>query len=69
MSKTMKYILGIVTGIVGTIALFCLAIAIGCAVNGVTFGQQICQWFGSCAPLIEEGAEQVVQTVTQVPLA
>lgn len=63
MSETMKYILGILTGIVGTIALFCLAIAIGCAVNGVTFGQQICQWFGSCAPLIEEGAE----VVSQVP--
>ena len=69
MSETARYILGIVTGIVGTIALFCLAIAIGCAVNGVTFGQQICQWFGSCAPLIEEGAEAVVDKVTQVPLA
>ena len=69
MSETMKYILGILTGIVGTIALFCLAIAIGCAVNGVTFGQQICQWFGSCAPLIEEGAEVVIDKVTQVPLA
>ena len=69
MSETTRYILGILTGIVGTIALFCLAIAIGCAVNGVTFGQQICQWFGSCAPLIEESAEQVVEAVSQVPLA
>ena len=69
MSDTTRYILGILTGIVGTIALFCLAIAIGCAVNGVTFGQQICQWFGSCAPIIQEGAEPVVETVSQVPLA
>ena len=69
MSETTRYILGILTGIVGTIALFCLAIAIGCAVNGVTFGQQICQWFGSCAPIIQEGAEQVVETDSQVPLA
>ena len=69
MSDTTRYILGILTGIVGTIALFCLAIAIGCAVNGVTFGQQICQWFGGCAPIIQEGAEQVVETVSQVSLA
>ena len=69
MSDTTRYILGILTGIVGTIALFCLAIAIGCAVNGVTFGQQICQWFGSCAPMIQEGAEQVVEAIEQVPLA
>lgn len=68
MSETTRYILGIVAGIVGTIVLFCLAIAIGCAVNGVTFGQQICGWFGSCAPLIEEGAEQVVDTIVTTPL-
>ena len=30
MSETTRYILGILTGIVGTIALFCLVIAIGC---------------------------------------
>ena len=69
MSETTKYILGILTGIVGTIALFCLAVAIGCSINGVTFGQQICQWFGNYAPLIEEGVEQVVEAVNQVPLA
>ena len=69
MSDTTRYILGILTGIVCTIAIFCLVVAIGCAVNGVTFGQQICQWFGSCAPIIQEGAEQVVETVSQVPLA
>lgn len=69
MSEITRYILGIITGVVATIALFCLAIAIGCAVNGVTFGQQICGWFGSCAPLIEEGAETIVDKVTQVPLA
>ena len=33
MSETTRYILGIVTGIVGTIALFCLAIAIGCVLH------------------------------------
>lgn len=69
MSETTRYILGIITGVVATIALFCLAIAIGCAVNGVTFGQQICEWFGGCTPTIKDTAKEVVDTVSQVPLA
>ena len=69
MSETTRYILGIITGVVATIALFCLAIAIGCAVNGVTFGQQICEWFGGCTLVIQDTAKEVVDTVSQVPLA
>ena len=68
MSDTARYILGILTGVLATAAIYCLIITIGCAINGLTFGQQICQWMGDCAPLLEESVEQVVETVAQTPL-
>ena len=39
-----------------TIVLFSLIVAIGCAVNGLTFGEQICSWFGKNAETIEQVA-------------
>ena len=59
-----KLILGIIIGIISAVAIFCVAVGIGCAVNGLTFGQQICEWFGTSAPVIEEAVEQVAETVT-----
>jgi len=49
MSGKTGLIIGIVAGVIGAIALFCLIISIGCAINGLTFGEQICEWFGSNA--------------------
>lgn len=64
-----KLILGIVLGVIGAVALFCTAVGIGCAVNGLTFGEQIVEWFGNSAPVIEDVVEQVTETVTETPIA
>lgn len=64
-----KLILGIILGLIGAVAIFCITVGIGCAVNGLTFGEQICEWFGSNAPAIEEAVEQVAETVTETPIA
>lgn len=55
-NSKLKLFLGILIGIVSAAAIFCVAVGIGCAVNGVTFGQQIVNWFGG-------SAEEVVETV------
>lgn len=64
-----KLILGIILGVLGAVAIFCTVVGIGCAVNGLTFGEQICEWFGSNAPVIEDVVEQVAGTVTETPIA
>ena len=51
MSENFKLVLGIIIGLICAVAVFCLAVAIGCAVNGLTFGDQICQWFGTSATI------------------
>ena len=64
MNEKLKAILWILVGVVGTIAIFSLIIAIGCAVNGLTFGQQITSWFGSAMPAVEN-TTQAVGTVAE----
>lgn len=57
MNEKLKAVLWILVGVVGTIVLFSLIVAIGCAINGVTFGEQICLWFGKSASAIEQVAD------------
>ena len=64
-----KLILGLILGVVSAVAIFCLTVGIGCAVNGLTFGEQIVEWFGTNAPVIEEAVEQVAETVAETPIA
>ena len=64
-----KLIIGIILGIISTVAVFCAVVGVGCAVNGLTFGEQIVEWFGTSAPAIEEVVEQVTETVTETPIA
>lgn len=61
MSDKVKIILSIVIGLVCAVALFCLIVVIACSVNGLTFSEQICDWFGNNAPAIEEAVEQVTE--------
>ncbi len=61
MPVKLKIILSIVIGLVYAVALFCLIVVIACSVNGLTFSEQICEWFGSNAPVIEETVEQVTE--------
>ena len=64
MSDKMKLTLGIIAGILGAVILFCLIVVIGCSVNGLTFSQQIVQWFGG-AP---EATETIVETASSITL-
>ena len=52
-----KNIMLVLLGMLLAIGIFCVTVAIGCAVNGISFGQQISQWFGEAAPVVEKVAE------------
>lgn len=41
-----KLLLGIILGIIIAFGGLCVAIAIGSAINQITFGDQIVEWFG-----------------------
>ena len=58
-------LLGVILGAVGAVVIFCLAVAIGCSINGISFGQQIVEWFGEFEPVVEEVVDQVVETTAQ----
>ena len=63
-----KLVWGIVIGILTAGVIFCGAVAVGCAVNGVTFGQQITNWFGSNSETVAKIGQSVAETVTSNPL-
>lgn len=62
MSDKLKLTIGIIAGIVSAILLFCLIVVIGCSVNGLTFGEQVCQWFGGSSSTAET-ADEVVEAI------
>jgi len=45
MSEKVKAILWVVVGLLSAVAIFSLVVAVGCSINGLTFGEQICDWF------------------------
>ena len=57
--KNIGYVL---LGIVLAIGIFCMVIGIASAVNDVSFGQQIVEWFGTTKEVVEP-VEDVVETV------
>lgn len=63
MSEKLKIVLGVVIGIVCVVMLFCLIVVIACSVNGLTFSEQICEWFGSSTPAIEATEKQMSLTI------
>lgn len=67
MSGKTKIILGVILGVIGAIALFCLIVVIGCSVNGLKFGEQVCAWFQGAQPVID-GAEAVVESQAITPI-
>lgn len=50
----MKIFLGVILGILIAVAVTLLAVAIGCAVNGIGFGEQIVEWFGKSNETVEQ---------------
>jgi len=60
-----KRVMFVLLGIAVAVGIFCLTVGIGCAVNGLTFGQQIVEWFGSSSSAVENAGD-TVETVAQL---
>lgn len=58
-----KNIMLVLLGMVFAVAIFSIAVGIGCAVNGITFGEQIAQWFGNSKPAID-ATKEIAETVS-----
>ena len=59
-----KNVMLVLLGMAIAVGLFCLVVGIGCSVNGVTFTQQIANWFGSSTTTIKDPIEEVVKAVS-----
>ena len=69
MSDKLKIALYIIAGVVGAMLLFCLIVVIGCSINGLPFGEQVCQWFGG-KPNAVQDAEEIAKVIAHnIPLA
>ena len=64
-----KNVMLVLLGMALAVGIFCLVVAIGCSVNGISFGQQIVEWFGTNAPAVEEVVEPIVEAVSNTPIA
>ena len=53
----------VLLGIVIAVAVFCTVIGIASAVNDISFGAQIVEWFGTAKEVVEElPTEEIVET-------
>lgn len=68
MSDKAKIILSVVLGIIGAIIVFCLIVCIACSINGLTFGEQICNWFSANKEAVDTGKE-IADAVSNIPKA
>ena len=56
-----KNVMLVLLGIVIAVLLFCAVVGIASAVNDISFGQQIVEWFGSSSQVVEEITEEMVE--------
>ena len=68
MSDKAKITLSVVLGIIGAILVFCLVVCIACSINGLTFGEQICNWFSANKEAVDTGKE-IADAVSNIPKA
>ena len=53
----------VLLGIIIAVVLFCAVVGIASAVNDLSFGQQIVEWFGTTKEVVEElPTDEVVET-------
>ena len=53
----------VLLGIIIAVVLFCAVVGIASAVNDLSFGQQIVEWFGTTKEVVEElPTDEVVKT-------
>lgn len=58
-----KNIMFVLLGIIIAVVLFCAVVGIASAVNDLSFGQQIVEWFGTTKEVVEElPTDEVVET-------
>ncbi len=58
--KNIGYVL---LGVVLAVGIFCMVVGIASAVNDISFGAQIVEWFGTAKEIVEElPAEDIVET-------
>ena len=62
MPEALKIVLYVLLGVIATVAIFSLIVAISCSINGLTFGEQICTWFGADISAMKQMADSVAQT-------
>lgn len=49
-----KNIMFVLLGMIIAVAVFCAVVGIASAVNDISFGQQIVEWFGTAKDVVEE---------------
>ena len=58
-----KNIMFVLLGMIIAVVVFCAVVGIASAVNDISFGQQIVEWFGTAKEVIEElPTDEVVET-------
>lgn len=58
-----KRICWVFLGMIIAVAVFCAVVGIASAVNDISFGQQIVEWFGTAKEVVEElPTDEVVET-------
>lgn len=58
-----KNIVFVLLGMIIAVAVFCAVVGIASAVNDISFGQQIVEWFGTAKEVVEElPTDEVVET-------
>ncbi len=67
MSTKFKVILGVVGGLISAAIIFCLAVLISCSINGLTFSQQVINWFSSSSAS-KDVVKDVAETVSHMRL-
>ena len=68
MNEKLKITLCVLLGVVCAATLFCLVVAVGCSINGLTFGEQVCEWFSGNTDTIDL-AGQVAEQIAENPIA
>lgn len=58
----------VLLGMVIAAALFFAVVGIASAVNGVAFGEQIVQWFGTAKQAVDTGAEQLANMAANIKI-
>ena len=57
----------VLLGMLLAVGIFCITVAIGCSINGISFGQQIVEWFGSNPSVSEEIVDEVAGSLSFLP--